>query len=696
MALLSILPKSVYKKCTERETNLQTNETKIFTVRNFTDFDERFAVTMVLASVKLSMPGGDSAKKRKRRCDAPSIPGDAGSQDPSSAPRTKRRRASGATRSTTAAAARTVTTDSGTVTLEEEFRQLSRGGGVVHPRGRDPTPRPSPLRIKLSVKRVANQTTAAAAAAGPDFRNKTKVDQLHGTGHRSAFGAPVPSLQPWCASEDAPPPRDYRSLIEEHRNKEMSSSARGGEGEGGSGLWVCRHCGARRKEGKRGAALSNLLSHLRSCVKSDVVEEYLNNHGKSAGTKKPPAKKSSLVAAKREAKPTTTTLDGSCASVLPPRIQPAKSDVCLGDGSNRGYRLLKDAVKGVRMSVDEESWEYMAVSQTLEGLRRVHRHPNRRFLVRSPGNGWVEASDTVVRKKIIALYRRYFRFKSGKVAADPLPGPMNCGTGAPFGLGADPFAVFEETEPRRPGTDLDAGIIRHVLIEEDVSLPVPGHETGPRGSALHGPFEVSISESSAASIGDGAHSSSFQKVTATGDDEPGEVERSWETSVYREVRSQIAAKWYTLEQEREQRAVLLQQQMVELRAAQSTYAERKALVESAHARYSELAANAGVAVDRWTSSSAAVDDIADLRATDTRTYGEAEDALAGRIKKRVGALKAATVELDGELGLWKDRTGELENLISALDRPTEDYLRANARLAELEAQAEDLLKHELV
>jgi hypothetical protein len=645
---------------------------------------------MVLASVKLSMPGGDPAKKRKRRCDASSIPGDAASQDhPSSAPRTKRRRASSAT-TTTAAAART--TEKGTVTLEEEFRQLSRGGGVVSPRGRDPIPRPSPLRIKLSIKRVANQTTAAAAAAaaGPDFRNKKKVDQPHGTGHRSAFGAPVPAIQqPTCASEDNPP-RDYRSLIEEHRNKDMSSSAR--EGEGGSGLWVCRHCGARRKEGKRGAALSNLLSHLRSCVKSDVVEEYLNNHGKSPSQKNPP----SFVAAKRGAKQTTTTLDESCASVLPPRIQPAKSDVCLGDGSNRGYRLLKDAVKGVRMSVDEESWEYIAVSQTLEGLRRVHRHPNRRFLVRSPGNGWVEASDSVVRKKIIALYRRYFRFKSGRVAADPFPEPMNCGTGAPFGLDADPFAVFEETEPRRLGTDLDAGIIRHVLIEEDVSLPVPGRETGPRGSAPHGPFEVSISESSTASTDEGTHSSSFPKVTATGGDEPGEVERSWETSVYREVQSQIAAKWYTLEQEREQRAVLLQQQMGELRAAQSTYAERKALVESAHARYSELAAHAGVTVDRWTSTSAAVDDTADLRTTDTMTYGEAEDALAGRIKKRVGALKAATVELDGELVLWKERTGELENLISALDRPTEDYLRANARLAELEAQAENLLKHELV
>jgi hypothetical protein len=652
---------------------------------------------MVLASVKLSMPGGDPAKKRKRRCDGSSIPGDAGSQDHASAgPRTRTRRApsppSVAT-STKAAAART--TEREAVTLEEEFQQLSRGGGVVNPRGRDPTPRPSPLRIKLSIKRAASQT---AAAPEPTV-SKKKGGQPNGTAKRSAFGSAVPALQPWCASEDAPPPRDFRSLIEAHRNKEMSSSARGeGGDEGGSGLWVCRHCGARRKEGKRGAALSNLLSHLRSCVKSDVVEEYLNNHGKSPSQQKgpPPAKTSSLAAPRRGAKQTTTTSDESCASVLPPRIQPAKSDVCLGDGSNRGYRLLKDAVKGVRMSVDEESWEYMAVSQTLEGLRRVHRHPNRRFLVRSPGNGWVEASDSVVRKKIIALYRRYFRFKSGRVAADPFPEPMNCGAGVPFGVDADPFAVFEETEPRRPGTDLDAGIIRHVLIEEDVSLPVPGRETGPRGSALHGPFEISISESNTASIGDGAHSSSFQKVTATGDDEPGEVERSWESSVYREVQSQIAAKWYTLEQEREQRAVLLQQQMGELRAAQSTYAERKALVESAHARYSELAANAGVAVDRWTSTSAAGDDIADLRTTDTRTYGEAEDGLAGRIKKRVGALKAAAVELDGELGLWKERTGELENLISALDRPTEDYLRANARLAELEAQAEDLLKHELV
>jgi hypothetical protein len=650
---------------------------------NVTNFDERFAFIMVLASVKLSMPGGDPAKKRKRLYDASSIPGGAGSQDPSSAPRAKRRRASGATRSTTATASRT--TERGTVTLEEEFQQLSRGGGFVHPRGGDPTPRPSPLRIKLSVKRIANQT--AAARPGTDV----------GPGKRSAFGVPVPAIQPWCASEDAPPSRDYRSLIEEHRNKDMSSSARGGgEGEGGSGLWVCRHCGARRKEGKRGAALSNLLSHLRSCVKSDVVEEYLNNHGKSASTKKPPTELSALATARRGAKQTTTTLDESCASVLPPRTQPAKSDVCLGDGSNRGYRLLKDAVKGVRMSVDEESWEYIAVSQTLEGLRRVHRHPNRRFLVRSPGNGWVEASDSVVRKKIIALYRRYFRFKSGKVAADPLPGPTNCGAGAPLGLDADPFAVVEETDPRRPGSDLDAGIIRHVLIEEDVSLPVPGHETGPRGSAFHGPIEVSISESSAASICDGAHSSAFPKVTATGGDEPGEVERSWETSVYREVQSQIAAKWYTLEQEREQRAVLLEQQMGELRAAQSTYAERKALVESAHARYSELASNAGVTVDRWTSTSAAVDDIADLRTTDTSIYGEAEDGLAGRIKKRVEVLKATTAELDGELVLWKERTGELENLISALDRPTEDYLRANARLAELEAQAENLLKHELV
>jgi hypothetical protein len=247
---------------------------------------------------------------------------------------------------------------------------------------------------------------------------------------------------------------------------------------------------------------------------------------------------------------------------------------------------------------------------------------------------------------------------------------------------------------------------------------MPDDETSPR-STPNGHVSLSSAESSAvfsaqdapeepvqtrARRSSAAPSPSFQHVTAAGsrnddddDDDQREIERSWESSVYREVQSKISAKWYTLEQEREQRAVLLELQMGELRAAQATYAERKALVDSARAQYMELAASAGVNVEEgWAASTrSAVEESATLHTTSASADGQDEDGLAGRIRKRLGILKAETTELGGELVLWTERTADLEKFIRALDRPTEDYLRANARLAELEAQAEGLLKDEL-
>jgi hypothetical protein len=162
------------------------------------------------------------------------------------------------------------------------------------------------------------------------------------------------------------------------------------------------------------------------------------------------------------------------------------------------------------------------------------------------------------------------------------------------------------------------------------------------------------------------------------------------SSVRRAVRTNIAAKWYTLEQEREQRAVLLEQRVRELHESVRAVADKKAAVRSARKQYLDLAAEAGVETEPLISEAKA----RDPRAGDVAGTGEAEephDELSGRIEKRMCLLKAESSELDRVLAWWHSQSDALRKLLETEDEPTPEYLRADARVAELESQVEAML-----
>lgn len=69
-----------------------------------------------------------------------------------------------------------------------------------------------------------------------------------------------------------------------------------------------------------------------------------------------------------------------------------------------------------------------------------------------------------------------------------------------------------------------------------------------------------------------------------------------------------------------------------------------------------------------------------------------DDGLASRVRRRLSWLKAETTKLDRRMEWWKHQVVQLEELLKAEHEPTEEYLRAEARLSELETEVEALLK----
>jgi hypothetical protein len=365
-------------------------------------------------------------------------------------------------------------------------------------------------------------------------------------------------------------------------------------------------------------------------------------------------------------------------------------DVCFGATACHGYRLLKESVKNVRMSIHEENWEDVAVSQTLEDFRLRSKEPGGRFLIRSDdGGSWREASDHDVRRKIVALYRHYFSFRTAKDrGAVEVHEPE-----IPFFLQqlerANLQASLDGSE-LHSGTDLDSGIIRHVLIQGE---DLPGASVGDKRaeSASSRMYESEIDQSpepqeKRARRGPEALHAPFPERPDSPIDDA-----VLASSVCQAVRSSIAAKWYTFEQEREQRAVLLEQRVHELRDCTRAVADKKAAVTSARKQYLDLASGSGVDTDPLISE-AKTKGPAVADAAGTGEVEAAHDELSSRIERRLCLLKAESSELDRMLSWWHSQTDALKKLLDTEDEPTPEFLRAEVRVAELESQIEAMLK----
>jgi hypothetical protein len=162
------------------------------------------------------------------------------------------------------------------------------------------------------------------------------------------------------------------------------------------------------------------------------------------------------------------------------------------------------------------------------------------------------------------------------------------------------------------------------------------------------------------------------------------------SDAYRAVRDKIAAKWYTLEQEREQRAVQLEQHLQELRERAKAVEEKKSLVRSARQRYLVLAATSGAEIEPLAVGVKVADPSVTIVVGSTETEAE-HDELSGRILRRLFLLRSESSELDQALSWWQDRTDRLQELLDTKDKPTAGYLRADARVEELTSQFEDVL-----
>lgn len=303
----------------------------------------------------------------------------------------------------------------------------------------------------------------------------------------------------------------YRALIERYMTVRCSNTTTDGKTttvhrEGGgypAAVWTCRRCGAERRESRRRSAGGQWLrSHLRACIGVTVDEDYCESAVARADTvpTPPPTTPTTIVLPVPPPEATTppakrhdfeAPLGGTPHPAL--LVQPDWAvDVCLGHGPSPGYRSFQEAVKLVRIPTYlRGGWEDEAVRQALQHLKR-RTHPLARILVRDDscttvgggggGSRWRVADKHEIRRKVLALYRYYFSFQPSTLARSKRPDVDGVAEPWPFlhqlalrqleeeaeMEGKYDDVYFGENQHRtEAASNLDAGIIRHVLLQND-------------------------------------------------------------------------------------------------------------------------------------------------------------------------------------------------------------------------------------